>query len=225
MALIKFFSGQSENFNNLENKDNDTIYFLEDTQEIYKGSILMSRGALTEEDKQEIANEAAAISAITVDTALSATSNNPIANKTVQKAISNIPVITVDTALNASSTNPVTNKAVENALHATKNKSVTTISINNTYATATSNGAGCNYMVRNGICYVNLDITTKADVIGNAFASNLPTAVMAMYVECTPFDTTNARTGAIIISANQISGASLLSGNRYLCSFSYPVKY
>lgn len=39
---VKFVYAQSEKFNALENKDSNTLYFLEDTRQIYKGDILFS---------------------------------------------------------------------------------------------------------------------------------------------------------------------------------------
>ena len=47
---VQFYSGQSENFKNLETKDNNTLYFLEDTKEIYKGSNKMGSGLVEIED-------------------------------------------------------------------------------------------------------------------------------------------------------------------------------
>ena len=41
---VKFSAGNSEGYKNLENKNSDTIYFVEDTQEIYKGSVKVGHG-------------------------------------------------------------------------------------------------------------------------------------------------------------------------------------
>ena len=43
MALVKFMTGSSANFQALAQKDNDTLYFLNDTKQIYKGSELYSK--------------------------------------------------------------------------------------------------------------------------------------------------------------------------------------
>lgn len=41
---VKFSAGNSEGYKNLENKNSDTIYFVEDTQELYKGDIKVGHG-------------------------------------------------------------------------------------------------------------------------------------------------------------------------------------
>lgn len=41
---VRFVYAQSGQYNSLETKDSNTIYFLEDTQQIYKGEILFSNG-------------------------------------------------------------------------------------------------------------------------------------------------------------------------------------
>ena len=61
MSLINFIQTNSENYNNLEIKDENSLYFLSDTQEIYKGNIKYAKGIndnyiLTDEDKNEISN-------------------------------------------------------------------------------------------------------------------------------------------------------------------------
>ena len=43
MALVKFMTGSFANFQALAQKDNDTLYFLNDTKQIYKGSELYSK--------------------------------------------------------------------------------------------------------------------------------------------------------------------------------------
>ena len=53
---------------------------------------------------------------ITVDSALSSTSENPVQNKVIKDALDNIPALTVDSSLSSSSENPVQNKVITNAL-------------------------------------------------------------------------------------------------------------
>jgi hypothetical protein len=60
---------------------------------------------------------------MTIDSALSATSTNPVQNKAVKAALdAKQDRMTIDSALNATSANPVQNKAVKAALDAKQAK-------------------------------------------------------------------------------------------------------
>lgn len=83
------------------------------------------------------------------------------------------------------------------------------------------------YIVRNGICYVSIDITTNSvatDVNTTVnIADGLPTPAQHMSATATPFGKTST-TGVIYISTTgNLCGRSLISNSRYVLSFSYPI--
>ena len=80
-----------------------------------------ANGLMSKADKTKLNGIAAGATKITIDSAMSGSSNNPVANHVVKQYVDDKVAaagsnITVDATLNATSTNPVQNKAVKSAL-------------------------------------------------------------------------------------------------------------
>ena len=78
-------------------------------------------GLMSKADKTKLDGIAAGATKVTVDSAMSASSTNPVQNKVVKQYVDDKVAaagsnITVDTSLSSTSTNPVQNKAVKTAL-------------------------------------------------------------------------------------------------------------
>ena len=104
-----------------------------------------------------------------------------------------------------------------------------TLAFNESVKATTSNALSQanSYVVRNGICYVSLDITTNAvstDINTTVnIADGLPAPVQHTSSTATPFGKTST-TGVVYISTTgNLCGRSLISNSRYVLSFSYPV--
>ena len=105
----------------------------------------------------------------------------------------------------------------------------TSLTFNESVKATTSNALSQanSYIVRNGICYVSLDITTNSvatDVNTTVnIADGLPTPAQHTSSTAAPFGKTST-TGVIYISSTgNLCGRSLISNSRYVLSFSYPV--
>ena len=80
-----------------------------------------ANGLMSKADKAKLDGIAAGATKVTVDSAMSASSTNPVQNKVVKQYVDDKVVaagsnITVDTSLSSTSTNPVQNKAVKAAI-------------------------------------------------------------------------------------------------------------
>lgn len=80
-----------------------------------------ANGLMSKADKTKLDGIAAGATKITIDSAMSGSSNNPVANHVVKQYVDDKVAaagsnITVDATLNATSTNPVQNKVVKSAL-------------------------------------------------------------------------------------------------------------
>ena len=80
-----------------------------------------ANGLMSKADKTKLNGIAAGATKITIDSAMSGSSNNPVANHVVKQYVDDKVAaagsnITVDATLNATSTNPVQNKVVKSAL-------------------------------------------------------------------------------------------------------------
>lgn len=104
---------------------------------------------------------------------------------------------------------------------------VVNIEFNSEYATATDAGQPNQYVVKDGVAYVTLDFVANADLNGQIITSTtFPNPPINFTVSCVPFNQENyTRTGVIIITGDSLglSGIGLMTGCRYLVSFSYPV--
>lgn len=87
-----------------------------------------ANGLMSKADKTKLDGIAAGATKITIDSAMSGSSNNPVANHVVKQYVDDKVAaagsnITVDAALSSTSTNPVQNKAVKAAIDAKMGKS------------------------------------------------------------------------------------------------------
>ena len=105
----------------------------------------------------------------------------------------------------------------------------TALTFNESVKATTSNALSQSnsYIVRNGICYVSIDITTNSvatDVNTTVnIADGLPVPAQHMSATATPFGKTST-TGVVYISTTgNLVGRSLISNSRYVLSFSYPI--
>ena len=86
-----------------------------------------SNGLMSKADKTKLDGIAAGATKITIDSAMSGSSNNPVANHVVKQYVDDKVAaagsnVTVDAALSSTSTNPVQNKAVKAAIDAKADK-------------------------------------------------------------------------------------------------------
>lgn len=86
-----------------------------------------ANGLMSKEDKTKLDGIAAGANKITIDSTMSGSSNNPVANHVVKQYVDDKVAaagsnITVDAALSSTSTNPVQNKAVKAAIDAKADK-------------------------------------------------------------------------------------------------------
>lgn len=105
----------------------------------------------------------------------------------------------------------------------------TALTFNESAKATTSNelSQSNSYIVRNGICYVSIDITTNSvatDVNTTVnIADGLPAPAQHTSSTATPFGKTST-TGVVYISTTgNLCGRSLISNSRYVLSFSYPI--
>lgn len=104
----------------------------------------------------------------------------------------------------------------------------TNITFNTTYAVATSGGHGCTYMVRNGICYVNMDARIKT----NGQICTLPKPVqtvvnipMTVFMHNLTGEVDAVNNGVLIIRSDGTvtTLGALTNESRYMMNFSYPI--
>ena len=84
-----------------------------------------ANGLMSKADKTKLNGIAAGATKITIDSAMSGSSNNPVANHVVKQYVDDKVAaagsnVTVDAALSSTSTNPVQNKAVKAAIDGNK---------------------------------------------------------------------------------------------------------
>ncbi len=116
---------------------------------------------------------------------------------------------------------------IASELNTSSNTDQTNITMNGTYAIATSGGHGCRYIVRNGICYVNMDLR----MVANGQICTLPKPFMTvinipMPIFMTDLTDVGNNNGILIIESNgsvTTLGAKL-NQTRYMLNFSYPVE-
>ena len=106
-----------------------------------------ANGLMSKADKAKLDGIAAGATKITIDSAMSGSSNNPVANHVVKQYVDdNVAAvgsnITVDATLSSTSTNPVQNKAVKAAIDAKADKSALDKKLDKTGGTLTGNLTG-----------------------------------------------------------------------------------
>lgn len=106
-----------------------------------------ANGLMSAADKKKLDGIAAGANKITIDSAMSGSSNNPVANHVVKQYIDDKVAaadsnITVDTSLSSTSTNPVQNKAVKAAIDAKADKTALDGKLDKAGGTLTGNLTG-----------------------------------------------------------------------------------
>ena len=106
-----------------------------------------ANGLMSKEDKDKLDHIAAGATRITIDSDMSGSSNNPVANHVVKQYVDDKVAaaggsITVDTSLSSTSTNPVQNKAVKAAIDAKADKTALDGKLDKTGGTLTGNLTG-----------------------------------------------------------------------------------
>lgn len=106
-----------------------------------------ANGLMSKEDKDKLDHIAYGATQVTIDSDMSGSSNNPVANHVVKQYIDDKVAaaggsITVDTSLSSTSTNPVQNKAVKAAIDAKADKTALDGKLDKTGGTLTGNLTG-----------------------------------------------------------------------------------
>lgn len=104
-------------------------------------------GLMSAADKKKLDGVAAGATKVTVDSAMSASSTNPVQNKVVKQYVDDKVAaagsnITVDTSLSSTSTNPVQNKAVKAAIDGKADKTALNAKMDKSGGTFTGNVHG-----------------------------------------------------------------------------------
>lgn len=108
------------------------------------------------------------------------------------------------------------------------NVALTNITFNSTYAIATSGGHGCTYIVRNGICYVNMDMR----IVANGKICTLPKPLMSVInIPMTVFmhnvtgEVEAVNNGILMVNSDGSATTlgALTNESRYMMNFSYPI--
>ena len=106
-----------------------------------------ANGLMSKADKAKLDGIASGATQVTIDSAMSGSSNNPVANHVVKQYVDDKVAaagsgITVDAALDATSTNPVQNKAVKAAIDAKADKTALDGKLDKAGGTLTGNLVG-----------------------------------------------------------------------------------
>lgn len=108
------------------------------------------------------------------------------------------------------------------------NVALTNITFDSTYATATSGGHGCTYVIRNGICYVNMDMR----IVANGKICTLPKPLMSVVnIPMTVFmhnitgEVEAVNNGILMVNSDGSATTlgALTNESRYMMNFSYPI--
>ena len=99
----------------------------------------------------------------------------------------------------------------------------TSIEFNADYITETDTSISM-YEIRNGICYVTMDVTSVVSTDAGRVVCTLPKPSSQMQFTIPPFNNQSTiRVGAILFANGNLSFFSLEAGQRYMHTFSYPV--
>ena len=106
--------------------------------------------------------------------------------------------------------------------NAIENIPPTSIAFNTDYVTKNSSSISM-YEIRNGICYVTMDVTSVVSADAGVVCT-LPKPSSQMQFTIPPFNSQSTnRVGAILFATGKLSFFSLEADKRYMFSFSYPV--
>jgi len=130
----------------------------------------------------------------------------------------------LDDSSTGNTTSTWSSSKIASELKTSSNKEAT-ITFNETYLKKYTTGSINAYVVRNGVCYVTLDVIAVKDTSGDVsvVTSNLPSAAMGMYVSASSL-ASEGKNGAFFISKyGTVLTVNLTANTRYLFSFSYPI--
>ena len=112
------------------------------------------------------------------------------------------------------------NEVIESAI---ENVPPTSIAFNTDYITKNSDSISM-YEIRNGICYVTMDVTSVVSADVGRVVCTLPKPSSQMQFTIPSYGKTPTTCiGAILFANGKLSFFSLEAGQRYMLSFSYPV--
>ena len=112
------------------------------------------------------------------------------------------------------------NEVIESAI---ENVPPTSIAFNTDYITKNSDSISM-YEIRNGICYVTMDVTSVASTDAGRVVCTLPKPSSQMQFTIPPYNSQSTTcVGAILFANGKLSFFSLEAGQRYMFSFSYPL--
>lgn len=107
--------------------------------------------------------------------------------------------------------------------NAIENVPPTNIAFNTDYVTKNDISISM-YEIRNGICYVTMDVTSVVSADAGRVVCTLPKPSSQMQFTIPPYSSQSTiRVGAILFANGNLSFFSLEAGKRYMHTFSYPV--
>jgi hypothetical protein len=134
----------------------------------------------------------------------------------------------VDTIPDTATKITVTEYVTKEDLKTNSNTDLTAITFDETKATATSGGHGCTYVIRNGICYVNMDMR----IVANGKICTLPKPLMSVVnIPMTVFmhnitgEVEAVNNGILMVNSDGSATTlgALTNESRYMMNFSYPI--
>ena len=111
---------------------------------------------------------------------------------------------------------------IASELKTSSNTEKTTIVPNTAYFTQTVDGQPSYYVVRNGVCYVNLDMVCVAEGSG-VFQTILPKPIDIINIPISPFNTTEKHGILLLFVKGVVQSFAMTTGERYMANFSYPI--
>ena len=159
---------------------------------------------------------------------LSVPSYSGVALTSLQFKTDVISYTKVDAIPNTATKITVTEYATKEDLKISSNTDLTAITFDETKATATSGGHGCTYIVRNGICYVNMDMR----IVANGKICTLPKPLMSVVnIPMTVFmhnvtgEVEAVNNGILMVNSDGSATTlgALTNESRYMMNFSYPI--
>lgn len=140
--------------------------------------------------------------------------------------------VVIESVINDTSTGDTTStwssNKIASELKTSSNTDVTAITFDETKVTATSGGHGCTYVVRNGICYVNMDMR----IVANGKICTLPKPLMSVVnIPMTVFmhnitgEVEAVNNGILMVNSDGSATTlgALTNESRYMMNFSYPI--
>ena len=119
-----------------------------------------------------------------------------------------------------------TSDKIASELKTSSNTDKVIITPNTEYFTQTVDGYDSFYVVRNGVCYVNLDIVAVKAGFG-VFNTMLPKPIGNINITISPFNVATddlSKNGVLVLYATGTTySVCVLEGRRYMLNFSYPI--